>query len=95
MEQSNVELWAVIVGFALPPLIAALNRRAWSSAAKALVAFAVCWVVALVGSYLDGSLDNRADPVRAFLVVFVAAITTFHLWWKPSGILDRLEKATG
>lgn len=92
---TNVLMWGAIVGFLMPALIAAINRRMWSSAAKAVCAFVLCIVAAGVTAFLTGDFDDTDDLVTAALAVFGAAITTYHFWWKPSGIAPKIEAATG
>lgn len=92
---ASVAMWGAIVGFLMPPVIAALNRRGWSSSAKAVCAFVACLIAAAATAFFAGDLDNVSDYATAALTVFGAAMVTFHQWWKPSGIAPKIENATG
>lgn len=85
---------ASIVGFVLPNAIAAINRQRWGSTVKSLMAFAICVAAALATAWFDDKL-NPADIRNTIIVVFVAAIGSYHLYWKNSGITDAIEKHTG
>jgi peptidoglycan/LPS O-acetylase OafA/YrhL len=92
---TSVAMWGLIVGFAMPAVIAALNRKRWSSTAKGLCAF-VCSLVAAAGTaFFAGDLANPSDYITAALVVFVGAIGSYRLWWQPSGIAPAIEAKTG
>lgn len=93
--ESTVAMWAAIVGFLMPLVIAVINRRDWSSPAKGMSAFVACLVAAFGTAYFEGGLSDANDVVTAALVVFTMAITTFQFWWKPSGIADGIESRTG
>lgn len=90
----NPVLFAIVVGFVMSPVIDAIARRSWSSEVKAVFAFLWCAVVAAAQVYVLGQLD-RADWLRTFLIIFVAAIAFHRFYWKPSGISDAIDRATG
>ena len=90
----NIALAAVVVGFAMPPVIDAINRRTWASEAKAVSAFALCIPAALLVVYVMGYWRPE-DWLRTFLIIFAAAIAFHRFYWKPSGISDAIAKATG
>lgn len=90
----NALTLAAIIGFAMPPLIAALNRRNWSSEVKGIVAFTVCLVAGVGTAWWNDDL-NQKDIRGTILIVFGAAIVTYHQFWRPSGISDTIEKKTG
>lgn len=86
---------AAIAGFVAPPIIAVINRRAWSSEVKGIVAFLVCVVFAIgVTWYWRPDLDWR-NLRLVFAVVFSTAIVTYHQFYKPSGIAPSIERKTG
>lgn len=83
-----------IVGFAMPAAIAVLNRERWKPATKAIAAFVLCLVAALLTAWYQDALN--AEDVRATaLIVVGSAIGSYQLWWKPSTLTDRIESATG
>jgi hypothetical protein len=91
----SLALWSALVGVALPVAVDVLARRRWGSEARALTAFACCLVAAFGTAWFKGDLDDRGDLATAFLAVFVAAITTYNQFWKPSGIALAVREATG
>ena len=85
MEQMNV-----VVSFALPVLIAAINRRAWADETKALVAFFVCMATGMATAYLSGSLAQDLTKMAVSIVeVLFLATGYYKLWWKPLGMVGR------
>lgn len=86
-------MWAGIVGFGMPAVIALLNQCRWDSRIKAVVAFGACLLAALGTVWAQGDVDVR-NWVRTSMIVFVAAIGTYHVWWKPSNIAPTIEAAT-
>jgi hypothetical protein len=92
---ANVAMWSAIVGFLLPPAIAMVNRHAWSSTTKAIVAFVFCMIAAAGTTFFAGDLDKEGDLATAALTVFGAAIGTYRSFWQTSGIAPKLEEKTG
>lgn len=90
---NNLAMWSVIVGFAMPALIALINQTRWTKPLKGLVAFILCVLAAFVTVWLRGELTG-ATWTTSTLIVFGAAITTYHTWWRPSGIAPSIEAAT-
>lgn len=90
----NIALAAVVVGFVMPPVIDTISRRNWSSEAKAVSAFVLCIPAALLVVYVMGYWKPE-DWLRTFLIVFAAAIAFHRFWWQPSGLSDKIDRATG
>jgi len=90
---SNADLWTLVVGFFLPPIIAVVQQRGWSSEVKSAFMFAVCLVVAGVTLFFQNAVE-WSDYPRALLLVFVSAQASYRGWWKPSGVTDKVESAT-
>lgn len=91
---SNLALAAVVVGFVMPVVIDALNRRRWPSELKALAAFFQCVLAATLLVYVMGE-THPDDWLRTVLIVFFVAIALHRFYWKPSGISDAITRATG
>jgi hypothetical protein len=94
---TNMVLAAAVVGFFMPPLIDAINRRGWSSEVKAISAFLLCVPGAALSVYLSGQWNRSTfdEGLRSFLIVLFVAIAMHRFYWKPSGISDAIDKATG
>lgn len=90
---SNLEMWALIVGFALPPVLSLLMQSGWSEQLQALVAFAACAVAGAGTAYFQGDFTGRRF-VEAGLVVLVTTIATYKGFWKPTKISPAIETAT-
>lgn len=91
---SDLVMWSGLVAFAMPAAIAAVNRSAWSPAAKAVAAFLACAAAGAGTAWFSGHFAGR-EVVSAILVVFTLAIGYYHAWWRPSGLAGRIERATG
>jgi len=90
---ANLALWGSLVGTVLPLAISVVNQSRWSPKARGAVAFACCVLAAAGTAYFEGRFDAD-DVLSAFLGVFVAATTTYQMFWKPSGIAPAVEQAT-
>jgi hypothetical protein len=93
----NLTLAAVVIGFVMPPAIDALNRRDWPSEWKAVSAFVLCVPGSLLAVYIVGQWNTASfdDKLRTFLIVFFVAILMHRFYWKPSGMSDAIDAATG
>lgn len=90
----NTITFAALVGLAAPPIIAVINRENWSSQVKGIVAFLVCLVLAVATAWYEQEVDWH--NLRAVLpVVFGTAISSYHWFYKPTGIAPSIEKKTG
>lgn len=90
---SNLEMWSLIVGFLLPPVLALLMQSKWPTQLQAVVAFAACAVAGAGTAYFQGDLTGRRF-VEAGLVVLVASIATYHGFWKPTKVAPAIEEKT-
>ena len=90
---SNIEMWALITGFFLPLIVAALIRTKWPSWARATFAFLACMGAAAGTVALTGQLTT-ANWVAGSLTVLVAAITSFKGIWQQIGVVQKIEGIT-
>lgn len=94
-ELSNSAMWALIVGFALPIIIAFFEQPGWSNEVRAWVALAVSLVVGFITAYLSGRLGlSLQTVVTDVLLVVLTAIGTYKGFWQSSGIAPAIERAT-
>lgn len=84
---------SAMIGFFMPPIIATINRKDWTSQAKGICAFVVCLAAAFGTAWWQDAI-NRNDLRTTILVIFSTAIFTYGRWWKPSGIADSIERNT-
>lgn len=90
---TNLQMWSLIIGFVLPPVLAIVQQSKWPDATRASAAFVACAVAGAGVAYFQGDLTGRRW-VEAALVVFVAAISTYQSFWKPTGIAPAIESRT-
>ncbi len=88
---SDADLWAGIVAFIMPIVVAAILKENWSEAWKAIGAFVAFVVVAAGTAYFNGQLDPK-NFVHDFLIIFNGAIIAFYGIWKPTGVAAWVEK---
>lgn len=93
MEQFpiNIDMYMAIVSFFLPGLIAVVNRCSWSSARKYWASFGIVCVAAAGHLIFSGQADWTDIPGTVLKVLFLS-IGSYLVFWRPSGISDRIEK---
>lgn len=89
----NTQLWSLVVGLLLPPILAVVQQPHWSSRVRAVVAFALAIVVGALTAYFAGDLNGKS-LTTASLLVLVTAATTYKNLWKPTGVADAIESRT-
>lgn len=92
---TDLEMWSLLVGAVLPPLVALIQQPRWPDWFRAVVAVASSLVAGFVTTWLveDGMLWERG-MVTAILLVLVAALTTYRNFWKPTTIAPTIEAKT-
>ena len=90
---TNFQMWSLIVGFLLPPVLAVVMQSSWSDRLKAVVAFTSCAVAGAGVAYFQGDLTGKRF-VEAGLVVLVTAVATYRNFWRPTGISPAIETKT-
>lgn len=84
----------LIVGILFPLILAVLNRKAWDSSTKAIVAFLVVGAVGVLIAWLTDHWD-RPGISTTVGALYTLAMISFHSLWKPTGVADNVEKTTG
>lgn len=90
----NTASVSLMVGAILPPLIAVINRKSWSSEVKGLFALAICIIAAAAVAWWERTLDWH-NLRQTIPLVIAAAFGLYHTLWKPSGIAPAIEAKTG
>jgi hypothetical protein len=90
---TDLEMWSLLVGAGLPPLVAIINQPRWAPAAKFLMTVVVAVGAGAMTAWLQGDLTGRRW-VSSALVIGVTALVTYQTGWKPSTIVPRIEHAT-
>lgn len=96
---SNLAMWAMIVGFISPPVLAFIQQPGWSDKTRAAVAFVFSALTSLGTLWFDDTLGFHAaldldNYITAFLLTFVTTITTYRNFWKPTNVAPAIELAT-
>ena len=89
----NMTLFAGVVGWLLPLLMAAINRKSWSSEQKGIAAFIVSLVAAVGATFIAGQWSTD-DLVRTTLVILAVSQIAYQTYWRPTHLTDRIENAT-
>ena len=90
---TDADIWSLLVGAGMPPIVALLIRVRWQPWQKAVTAAAVSIAGGGVTAWLGGYMHGMT-AVRCVLVVLLSTLAFYRLWWRPSGIAPAIEKAT-
>ena len=90
---SNLQLSSAFVGLVVPLVVSFVNQTHWKSQVKGLVAILVSLLAAVVTSWAAGDLHGKS-LATSFLIVLGATLSTYRIFWKPTGIADSVESAT-
>jgi hypothetical protein len=90
---TNAQLWALVVGALLPPLVAVVQQRHWPTWLRTLVGV-VASLVAGTGTVLVQHGWSWHDWVGTSLLILVASVSTYRGVWKKSGIAPKIEAMT-
>lgn len=90
---TDLLMYAALVGFFLPPVLAIVIQTGWSDRVKAVVAFVACLVAGAGTAYFEADLDGRTW-VSASLIVLTTGLATYRNFWKPTGVAPAIEAAT-
>lgn len=91
---ASIDQWTAIVGVLLPLLIAVVNRTAWGSPLRAAAALGLCLLAAAGEVWVKGQWSVGAWGQNA-LAIFFLVVTTYHGFWKPTGLAEAVERRTG
>lgn len=89
----DLVMWSGLVGFGMPPLVAIINQATWASWVRAIVTLLLCVAAGAGTAYFDGNLTGQRWTTAA-LIVATAAIASYRMFWRPSGIAPGIEAAT-
>lgn len=89
----DLVMWSGLVGFGLPPIVAIINQPSWPGWARAFVTVVLCVLAGGGTAWFEGSLTD-ARWTTAVLIVLTAAVASYRMFWRPSQITDKIEKAT-
>ena len=85
---TDVEMWAGLVGFWLPVVLAFVEKETWLDRTKAVVAFLCCLAAGAGTAYFTGQFDP-GSIARSCLIVCVSAMTFYKAFWQKIGLGNR------
>jgi ABC-type uncharacterized transport system permease subunit len=90
---TDTQMWNLIVGVLLPPLIALVQRPTLPTWARSLIAVAASGVAGFVTVWIAGELTGRS-VITGVLITLVAAVATYESIWRKVGVTGKVEIAT-
>lgn len=93
--QTDLGMWSLLVGVAMPALVAVIEQTGWSRTLRVFIGLAASAVAAFVTTWLvEGDALWNQGMFHAFLLIAVASWASYQSFWKPSNIAPRIERAT-
>ena len=91
---SNAAMWAAIVGFFLPMLLAVVQQPGWSNSVRSIIMFLASCAAAVGTVLIQNDGWSGKDWVSTTLLIMVTAIATYHGLWKPTNVAPSIEAST-
>lgn len=88
---------AGVIGFFLPIIISFIQQSNWKPGAQAVIAFIVCVVAAIIGSFFVDGVDLKNpewDWIAWFGAIWGSAMLSYSRFWKPTTVSPKIESAT-
>lgn len=96
---SPLAAWQIGAAFVLPLIVAALTSAQWRDATKALVTFALSYLVTVIGLVVQGGLTGADLALGTVAVtglkIFAFTIPFYYGLWKQVGLTGAIHRATG
>jgi hypothetical protein len=90
---TDFQMYSLLVGFVLPPLLAILMQAHFSQKLRAGLAFVACVIAGAGVAFFQGDLTGKR-LVSGALIVLTTGLATYRNFWKPTGIAPAIENAT-
>lgn len=90
---SNLVMWAGVVGFLMPPLLAIVQQPGWSSGLRSVIMFVASLIAGAGTVFFMGQWDTT-NLVTTILFVMVTAIATYKGLWQTTNVAPKIEAAT-
>ena len=91
---TNLAMWSLVAGFLVPLVVGLLKQTKWGESAKSFLAFGVALLVGAGTVYFEQPDWDWRDWVSSTLIVLVTAISSYHGFWKPTGIEPTVSSVT-
>lgn len=86
--------YEMVAGIFLPLLISTVVREQWSKPIKLWVSFLFVLAASVGYTFYSGEW-SVVDLGGTILKVFATTVTTYKLFWLPSGITNSIEHGVG
>lgn len=95
MELTDLQMWSLLVGSLMPPLVAIIQQPRWPDWFRAVVGVASSIVAGGVTTWLtyEDALWER-PMVSAMLLVAVASWASYRNFWRPTNVSPTIEAKT-
>ncbi|MEU1800913.1 hypothetical protein [Streptomyces sp. NPDC019937] len=93
MPLTDAQLWAAVLGYLLPPVIAVVAQPRWTGPVKGLLMLVVAVLDGLGTSYFNDQFSGKS-VVTCMLIAALAIGVAYHTLWRPSGIAPGIEAGT-
>ncbi|MGW7247685.1 hypothetical protein [Streptomyces decoyicus] len=90
---TDAQLWAAVLGFLSPPVIAIVQQPRFAGPLKGVVMLLWAAIVGLGTAYFNGQFSGPSITSCMLMAVLVIGVA-YHTLWRPSGIAPRIEAAT-
>jgi len=92
---TDLGMWSLLVGVALPALVAIIERQTFPNWARVVIGLASSAVAAFVTTWLvEGDALWDQGMFHAFLLIAVASWASYQSFWKPTRLGPKIEKMT-
>ena len=90
---TDIAMWAGVVGFFSPLVIAFIQQPKWATWVRAVVTFLFAAGTGAATAALGGDLTGKTW-LTAGLIIFTIAISTFKGLWSQIGATQKIEHVT-
>lgn len=92
---SDLELWSLLVGALLPPLVAVVQQPRWPNWFRAVVGVIASIIAGAITTYLvfEDALWEQG-MLHAILLVGVASWASYRNFWQPTNVAPTIEAKT-
>lgn len=92
---TDLEMWSLLVGVAIPPLVAVIEQPKWPNWFRAVVGVLASAVAGFITTYLtlESALWEQG-MIHAMLLVGVASWASYRNFWKPTTVAPVIETKT-
>lgn len=91
----GIPVLSFFLGAIIPLLVAIVTKTSASSGVKAIANVALCILTGVIQHLLAaGGSSTWVDITQAAIAAFVASVTSYHSFWRPTGVAPALAQST-